>query len=56
MQNYKENESYEIRKRINYKNLLENRKKWKATKTKVAGLSWFNDKTRRTYTMDEQNK
>ena len=46
----------QIRIRINYSNLEENRKKWKTTKTKPRGLLWLEDKTRGTYTMDEQKK
>ena len=49
----KENESYKIRKWINYNNLNENRKKRKATKMKLAGLLWLRDKT---HGMDVQKK
>ena len=52
----KRNESYKIRITMNYSNLEKNRKKWKATKTKARGLLWLEDKTRSTYTMDEQKK
>ena len=38
----KENKSYKIQKGIFYNNLLEHKKKWKATKAKLAGLIRLN--------------
>ena len=51
----KESESYKIRKWINY-NLIENRKKWKATKMKLAGLLWLRDRQNTRYVHDGRAK